>query len=303
MSITALGYLIVRGPAEQWRRFGTGVLGAQLVEGTVAGEAAFRTDERAYRLLVQDGPPGPDAMVAIGFETADDVGLTALVERLRAHGVETTEDPALAERRQVTRLVTFTDPAGHLIEVSYGAADAGTPFTSPTGVRFVSGDLGLGHLFVNVTDPAGSADWYQRVLGFRLSDTIAFGPENGIFLHCNPRHHSIAFARIPEPPGLGHLMLEVDSLRAVGRAMDVVRNSPEPMVMAIGEHTNDLMTSFYVATPSGFLVEYGCNGRLVDDATWQVGHYETASTWGHQFEIRPGQLAGPPPGATTPVPA
>jgi 3,4-dihydroxy-9,10-secoandrosta-1,3,5(10)-triene-9,17-dione 4,5-dioxygenase len=152
----------------------------------------------------------------------------------------------------------------------------------------VCGDLGLGHVFLFTGDGRKSAEFYQDVLGFRISDTIAFGPENGIFLRCNPRHHTIAFAAIPgPPPGLGHLMIEVDSLEAVGRALDIVEKSPYPVQMTMGEHTNDRMTSFYVVTPSGFAVEYGWNGRLVDDATWKVGHYDSPSVWGHHFTPTP----------------
>ncbi|MFD0567797.1 hypothetical protein ACFQ2M_41870 [Kitasatospora saccharophila] len=33
-------------------------------------------------------------------------------------------------------------------------------------------------------------------------------------------------------------------------------------------HPNDHMFSFYVRTPSGFSVEYGWGGLLIDDATW-----------------------------------
>jgi 3,4-dihydroxy-9,10-secoandrosta-1,3,5(10)-triene-9,17-dione 4,5-dioxygenase len=43
------------------------------------------------------------------------------------------------------------------------------------------------------------------------------------------------------------------------------------------------MTSFYVRSPSGFEVEYGFGGRLVEPgATGSPGHYDAASLWGHQ---------------------
>ena len=76
-------------------------------------------------------------------------------------------------------------------------------------------------------------------------------------------------------------MIEVDSLRTVGVALDVARQRGDEIRMGLGMHPNDQMVSFYVKTPSGFAVEYGCNGRLVDDECWTVGHYEKASIWGH----------------------
>jgi hypothetical protein len=42
------------------------------------------------------------------------------------------------------------------------------------------------------------------------------------------------------------------------------------------------MVSFYAFTPSGFEFEYGFGAREVDDATWQAGHYNIISEWGHR---------------------
>jgi hypothetical protein len=77
-------------------------------------------------------------------------------------------------------------------------------------------------------------------------------------------------------------MLEVDSLTAVGRAFDDAQLASN-VVMSIGEHTNDLVTSFYLRTPSGFDIEYGTNGRTIDDNDWTVSHYSAPSSWGHHF--------------------
>jgi len=51
----------------------------------------------------------------------------------------------------------------------------------------------------------------------------------------------------------------------------------------LGRHANDLMVSFYVQTPGGFDVEYGTDGRLVDDATWVNRESTAVSLWGHVF--------------------
>ena len=51
--------------------------------------------------------------------------------------------------------------------------------------------------------------------------------------------------------------------------------------MDLGRHPNDLMTSFYVRTPSGFDLEYGAGGVTVDDAAWETETYDALSIWGH----------------------
>jgi catechol 2,3-dioxygenase-like lactoylglutathione lyase family enzyme len=144
--------------------------------------------------------------------------------------------------------------------------------------------LGVGHAFLFSGAPDKVVEFFTQRLGFRLSDTIDLGIAEGVFLHCNPRHHSVAVAEIPGVPvGLGHLMLEVGTLEAVGLALDIATERGDQIQMSMGQHTNDRMTSFYVTTPSGFQIEYGWNGLLIDDTEWTVGHHVAPSSWGHKF--------------------
>ena len=70
----------------------------------------------------------------------------------------------------------------------------------------------------------------------------------------------------------------------------------EQIVATLGRHNNDLMTSFYMHTPSDFFVEYGWGGRDVDDATWQPHELASvASFWGHDGLFRAVGAEDPPP--------
>lgn len=65
----------------------------------------------------------------------------------------------------------------------------------------------------------------------------------------------------------------------------------------LGRHPNDLVTSFYMHTPSDILVECGWGGLEVEDATWEPQEMSSvASFWGHHglFDV----LGAPPPGPT-----
>ena len=178
-------------------------------------------------------------------------------------------------------MVWFTDPFGFRHELSHGLR-MGSPFTPGRTMHgFVTGDGGLGHAVLIVPDLDVAERFFTGVLGFKPSDSV----ESGLslrFLHCNPRHHSLAFALVPGMVGMHHLMLEVAALGDVGAALDLVNERGIPLAMNLGKHTNDLMTSFYVRTPSGFEIEYGTGGRVVDDETWVVGEYDVQSLWGHK---------------------
>ena len=105
------------------------------------------------------------------------------------------------------------------------------------------------------------------------------------FLGINPRHHSLAFTIMPgaDAAKCVHIMFEVDKLDDVGRALERVRKHKVPLSATLGRHMNDQMVSFYVKSPGGFDVEYGCEGLQVDDARWVARESTAVSYWGHNF--------------------
>ena len=78
------------------------------------------------------------------------------------------------------------------------------------------------------------------------------------------------------------MMVELFSLDDVGQAYDIALTQPESIGSTFGRHTNDHVTSFYSWSPSGFMVEYGWGGRLVEPGNWTAEEYTSGpSLWGH----------------------
>ncbi|MFJ9929072.1 VOC family protein [Streptomyces misionensis] len=290
-----------------WEHFAAGLLGMQ-VGHKDAGSISFRTDEKAYRWLCVEGPA--DDLSATGYAVESGGSLDRIVERLRAAGVEAVEgDSALAAARQVDRIVLTTDPVGNRIELVTGFADAQAPFQSDVLLgRFVTGAGGAGHE-VLVSKGVSREEYlafYLELLGFRISDFIVEEVAPGIvadvvFLHCNPRHHTVAFGNMPNPKRIHHFMVEVSDIRDVGMAYDRCMDAKQPFEMTLGMHPNDHMFSFYVRTPSGFSVEYGWGGLLIDDETWQVETLGKLSSWGHRPPELVHDLLGQAPFTNTPA--
>jgi Glyoxalase/Bleomycin resistance protein/Dioxygenase superfamily len=90
---------------------------------------------------------------------------------------------------------------------------------------------------------------------------------------------------VPSPKRLNHIMLQVASLDDVGCGLDRARDANVAISSSLGKHTNDRMVSFYMRTPSGFDIEYGCGGVEIDDATWQPVTYHATSFWGHKGQL------------------
>ena len=278
--IRALGYAgFGSDKLEDWRQFGTNLVGFQAVE---RGNSllAFRMDDRKQRVVI-DRAMGDGARF-FGWEVADAAALDALAASLEAAKVEvTTEAQTLADARRVRSLISFSDPAGNRLEAFYGAETDETPFRPGRAISgFRTGPMGLGHAVLTVENIDPVMAFYVDVLGFRLSDYVD-KPFRAYFFHVNPRHHSLALIETGKN-GMHHLMVELFSLDDVGQSYDVALTE-ERVNVTLGRHTNDLMTSFYARTPSSFMVECGWGGRELDPATWQaVEMTHGPSLWGHE---------------------
>jgi 2,3-dihydroxybiphenyl 1,2-dioxygenase len=281
MAVQALGYVGFGSAAlDDWRQFGTGLVGLQAVERSPS-VLAFRMDDRKQRIIVDRSMP--DGERFFGWEVADADALDALAARLEQARVEVTAEPqTLADNRRVRGLISFRDPAGNRLEAFYGAAIDDTPFSPGRSISgFRTGPLGLGHAVLTVKDISAVMPFYVDVLGFGLSDYIQ-KPFRAYFFHVNARHHSLALIETGSN-GMHHLMVELFSLDDVGQSYDIASSEPDRVSVTFGRHTNDLMTSFYAKTPSSFMVECGWGGREIDPATWRpLEMHDGPSLWGHE---------------------
>lgn len=287
--VANIGYIVITAAdPDAWGRFASSTLGLQVVPAPAAPPATetvyLRMDERSWRIGVEKGTDG--GVAALGFEVADRPRFEALRQHLTEAGVAVKDAPEVAAQRDVVALFQAEDPAGHPLEFFYGLRIPQANFVSPCGAKFVTGAQGFGHAFAMGGDSDEMYEFYVNVLGFRLSDVIKLGPVLGYFTSPNPRHHTIAFAGgMPGmPSGVQHIMLQVDDLDTVGRALDRVYDDDTVALQSgLGKHTNDHMISFYCISPSGLAIEYGWAGREIDNSTHTTGHYDAASFWGHRL--------------------
>ena len=191
MPLQALGYVGFGSSAlDDWRQFGTGLVGLQAVERSPS-LLAFRMDDRKQRIVIDRSMAEGERF--FGWEVADAAALDGLAARLERAGVEVVAEPqALADARRVARPDFVRDPAGNRLEAFYGAEIDDTPFSPGRSISgFRTGPLGLGHAVLTVENIDAVMPFYVDLLGFGLSDYMQ-KPFRAYFFHINARHHSLA---------------------------------------------------------------------------------------------------------------
>ncbi|MGB3708816.1 biphenyl-2,3-diol 1,2-dioxygenase [Gordonia sp. (in: high G+C Gram-positive bacteria)] len=289
--IKGLGYVTIQtNDLDRWRTFAFDVLGFAQGKGPDQDAIYLRMDERAFRIAVVPGET--DEITTIGWEVRDGAALTRVRESVTAAGIEVTDlTNDEAQARHVEAAFTFTDPAGAKLEIFHGPTLDHSPVVTPFGAKFVTGEQGLGHVVLPVMDFNGAFTFYQDVLGFlprgamRIPAPPEFGPIRIRFMGVNQRHHSLALCPAPHggAPGLVHIMVEVDTLDAVGQALDRVMKDGFSVSSTLGRHTNDKMISFYVRAPGGWDIEFGTDGMLVDETHYTAEEITADSYWGHDW--------------------
>lgn len=300
LDIRSLGYVLIESPdPAQWREYGTEVLG--LMPSPIAPERAgtyLKMDPRPWRFGIQKGKQ--NRYLLAGWELADQREFMRAQKELKKLKISFKVCNAKERaHRGVAGLLRLQDPSGNTLELYHGGGLDYLPFVSPLEVSgFETGDdgsLGLGHAVLTAPKLEETHDFYRDVLGFGDSDYMEVpNPDGSVtglhFMHCNnPRHHSVALYGMPAeafPGGCVHLMVEVNNVDEVGACLDRVNERNIHIFSTLGRHTNDRMLSFYMMTPSGFALEYGCQGRQLDwskfTPTFTRGR---GSLWGHHFQM------------------
>lgn len=182
----------------------------------------------------------------LAFEVAG-ADLNDATRALAAAGIssERRNDPAPG----ISEVLTLRDPKGTAIDLFAHWTCAAAP-TDTAGASV----LKLGHVAFMVSDPKAVADFYQTVLGFRVSDWI---DDFFVFLRCNADHHTVNFVR-GDTAKLHHFAFELKDMAQVQNACELlgrkripiawgpVRLGPGHNVAIFHRNPDDHMVEFYI---------------------------------------------------------
>jgi catechol 2,3-dioxygenase-like lactoylglutathione lyase family enzyme len=219
-------------------------------------------------------------LIAFGVSSPGDAD--ALAARLAASGVRLVTEPGALQTPGGGYGFRFFDNEGRTVEVSADVAVR----KHRTIEEGESIPVRLSHVVINSPDPEGTRAFYERHLGFALSDTLMH-PRMGEmmwFMRVNSWHHSLAIARGPHP-SLHHASFEMRGLDEYLRGTGRVLRAGVEKIWGPGRHLAGNNTFSYFLDPSGNTVEYTTELELVDEDTWHPHLYdfsrpEVADQWG-----------------------
>lgn len=127
----------------------------------------------------------------------------------------------------ISDAITFTDAAGINVNL-FSHCNFLTHRPAPRGVA----PLKLGHAAFFTTDVQRAADFYQKVLGFRVSD---WKTNTAVFLRCGFDHHVINFFK-SDRTRLHHLAFETKDYSDLCRVSDLLTISGFKLDWGPGRH-------------------------------------------------------------------
>src|SRR5271169_3916641 len=178
---------------------------------------AEREKDRAFLvtqvglLAIQLNKGDTERGTALSFEVAPNTDFAAMARELEKDGIKSVlrndSIPGIGP------VLTFKDNKGTTIALFKEWSYLGKHL-QPIGV----GPLKLGHIAWVVTDPQKTAEFYEKIMGFRVSDWIG---DFFVFLRCNPDHHTVNFIRGPKTK-MHHIAFEMKDFAHIQNACELL---------------------------------------------------------------------------------
>ncbi len=224
-----------------------------------SGDARFfaGTGSDPYILALMPGEkPG---LAAVTFRCASATAMDDVAARAASAGFTAGQGPSPDDRPGGGTMIDLNGPNGCRIRLVHGdTLRAARPARMDLPQR-------LSHVNINTGDVDGLAQFYQDVLGFRLTDRSKLMA----FLCCNTDHHSVVLADAPVE-GLNHIAFHLPALEGVMIASGRMRDHGFDIGWGVGRHGPGNNVFAYFVDPEGYVIEHTADILQVDD-TYRVG--------------------------------
>lgn len=197
----------------------------------------------------------------LSFEVAPDSDFHAMAKYLSNEGIasEIRADPFPG----APEALTFTDFNGTKVDLFKS-------WSFLTGNQNVAGigPLKIGHICFFVPDIRATVAYYERILGFKVSDWLG---DFFVFMRCNPDHHTVNFFTGPKT-AIHHMAFELKDFAHMQHSCEALAMARIPIGWGPMRHGPGHNLATYHRNPDHHVVEYYC--ELDQMKNEDLGYFE-----------------------------
>lgn len=248
-----------------------------------AGTPTYTTRDGGEVIVRQIGDPSLPPAIEPGntvrevvWGATDQAAVDTILGRIRFNGIE----PVIG----ADGIARVTDPNGLSVGVRVTQRKhmevQATPSNGPGAPRRIDArspvhdhaePISIGHVVIFASDYQATLDFYQKNLGFVVSDSY---PGHGTFLRCRTRsgHHDMFVLNRPGKPGFNHVAFTVSDIHEViGGGLAMSRKGWKTEI-GPGRHPISSAYFWYFHNPLGPPLEYYADEDYCTEA-WQPAEF------------------------------
>jgi catechol 2,3-dioxygenase-like lactoylglutathione lyase family enzyme len=197
----------------------------------------------------------------LSFEVAPDSDFAELSRELTKDGIKSEQRNDSAPG--IGNVLTFLDNKGTTIELFKEWT-----FLGKHEQVLGAGPFKLGHVAFAVPDPQATADFYARVMGFRMSDWIG---DFFVFMRCNSDHYTVNFIR-GKSARLHHMAFELQDFSHLHRSCELLGQKKIPIIWGPLRHGPGHNVATYHRDHDDHVIEFFCElDQMFDE---ELGYFE-----------------------------
>ena len=213
------------------------------------------TDHHLLSLLLHPEP----AVLSMTFRAASAEVLAQIADRVPPGGGRLLHGPRPSLDPAAGTAIAFIDNQDRVVRVVHG--DRTLPALLPTSERHDSRPERLTHININSCDVEAAREFFESVLGFRMSDRSA----QMAFVRTNHDHHSVVIATAPVN-GFNHAAFLLPTWESVMVGSGRLIDAGFGIAWGVGRHGPGDNVFAYFIGPDGFVIEYTAEVLQVDDS-------------------------------------
>lgn len=200
-------------------------------------------------------------LTRIAFQGAPHEDLNTHARFLSGEGIKSSLDNVSLPG--IETMLTFRDPKGTAIEI-FSEKSPAASVSEPLAV----GPTKLGHIAFMMPNIHPYIAFYQKILGFRVSD---WQEDFFCFMRCGTDHHTINFAT-GKSTRLHHMAFELKDWSHVQTACDHLGRKDVPIIWGPGRHGISHNIFIYHRDPDDQIIEFYTEmDQMLDE---ELGYFE-----------------------------